>query len=69
MIEDFDYENFAKNMAEQAENLAPEDISKEARDYLISTLENFAKLAGESLCKDDSVDLDVHSATVITQGQ
>ena len=38
---DFDYENFAQNLAAQAQDLVPAEFSPEEKQYVINTLGNF----------------------------
>ena len=66
-IEGFDYKDFADSMAEQADSLVPSDMDKEAKEYLKTTLHNFTFLAGESLYKDNSIEITSEQACFITQ--
>ena len=43
---DFDYENFAQNLAAQAQELVPQDFNDVQKQYVINTLGNFAMLSG-----------------------
>lgn len=66
-MEKFDYKDFSENMALQAMNLIPDDISDEGRKYLIKTIENFSYLAGEAIENDTTLNLTVDNKVVITQ--
>ena len=63
----FDYENFAQNLAAQAQDLVPADFSPEEKEYVINTLGNFSMMAGKALAEDKSLPFDVDTSTYITQ--
>ena len=63
----FDYKSFAENMSAQAKDMLPADISKEARSYIIKTIENFVILAGEALVNDKSLTLTAENQQAICQ--
>lgn len=66
-IEGFDYKEFAKSMAQQAQGLVPQDISDEDKLYIVQTLGNFTLMAGEALYGDESLKLTAEQAIFITQ--
>ncbi len=66
-IEGFDYKEFAESMAEQAEQLAPADLSKKDKEYLVRTMLNFTALAGEGMSNETSLKFDAEQAVFICQ--
>lgn len=66
-IQGFNYEEFAKNMADQAVQLVPADLQDFEKEYIVKTLGNFTMVAGEALSKDESLNLNVDQAVFITQ--
>ena len=66
-IEGFDYQGFAASMAEQAKELAPQDLKDFEKEYIVKTLGNFTHLAGEALYNDESLKLNADQAVFITQ--
>lgn len=64
---DFDYENFAQNLAAQAQELVPAEFSPEEKQYVINTLGNFSMMAGKALTEDQNLPFDAETSTYITQ--
>lgn len=64
---DFDYENFAQNLAAQAQDLVPAEFSPEEKQYVINTLGNFSMMAGKALAEDNNLPFDAETSTYITQ--
>ena len=64
---DFDYENFAQNLAGQAQELVPQDFTDEQKQYVINTLGNFSLMAGKALAEDPSLNFNAEQSTYITQ--
>ena len=64
---DFDYENFAQNLAGQAQGLVPQDFTDEQKQYVINTLGNFSLMAGKTLAEDPSLNFNAEQSTYITQ--
>lgn len=67
MATNFDYETFARNLAEQAQELVPQDFQDHQKQYIVNTLGNFSLLAGKTLAEDTSLNFDEAQATTITQ--
>ena len=63
----FDYEKFARELAEQAQGLVPEDLSDDQRQYVVNTLGNFAMLSGKALAEDSNLTFDENQSAMITQ--
>lgn len=66
-IEGFNYQEFAKMLAQQAEELVPAEFQKFQKDYVINTITNFATLSGEAIYNDDKVNFNADQAMFITQ--
>lgn len=64
---DFDYENFAQNLAAQAQELVPQEFSEDEKSYVINTLGNFSLMAGKALAEDKNLPFDAETSTYITQ--
>ncbi len=63
----FDYENFAQNLAAQAQELVPQDFNDVQKQYVINTLGNFAMLSGKALAEDPNLNFNEEQAVTITQ--
>lgn len=66
-IKGFDYKKFAIMMAEQAKELAPPDLKDFEKEYIVKTLGDFTFKAGETLYKDETLNIDEAQAVFITQ--
>lgn len=66
-IEGFDYQGFARSMAEQAKELVPAGLKDFEKDYIVRTLGDFTFKAGEALYNDETLQLTVDQAVFITQ--
>ena len=66
-IPDFDYENFAQNLAAQAQELVPAEFTDAQRQYIVNTLGNFAMLSGKALAEDPNLNFNAEQAVTITQ--
>ena len=64
---DFDYENFAQNLATQAQELVPPDFDDNQKAYVINTLGNFATLSGKALAEDENLNFNAEQSITITQ--
>ena len=64
---DFDYENFAQNLAAQAQDLVPQDFNDVQKQYVINTLGNFALLSGQTLAQDPNLNFNAEQSITITQ--
>lgn len=63
----FDYENFAQNLAAQAQELVPQDFNDAQKQYVINTLGNFAMLSGKAIAEDPNLNFNEEQAVTITQ--
>ena len=66
-IKGFNYEEFAQNLASQAQEIVPADFNQNQKQYVVNTLFNFSKLAGEALANDNELKLNADQAVMITQ--
>ena len=67
-IKDFDYKAFAEDLASQAGQLVPADFKQNEKEYVTTTLLNFATMAGEALYQDqDNLGFSAEQAAMITQ--
>ena len=65
--EDFNYQEFAQNLAAQAQDLVPADFDENQKAYVINTLGNFALMAGEALATDPNLNFNADQCITITQ--
>lgn len=63
----FDYENFAQNLAAQAQELVPKEFNENQKQYIINTLGNFALLSGKALAEDPNLKFNEDQSITITQ--
>ena len=66
-IEGFNYEDFSKNLAQQASGVIPTDIDETSKSYIINLVFNYCMLAGEALDKDTTISLNAQQACIICQ--
>ncbi len=66
-IEGFDYKEFAKNLAEQAGQVIPADISDSDKQYIVNIVYNFSYMAGEALFNDANLNFNAQQAMLVTQ--
>ena len=66
-IKGFDYEAFAQNLTQQAQEIVPQDFDQNQKQYVVNTLMNFSRLAGEALYNDKESNFNADQAILITQ--
>jgi len=66
-IEGFNFENFAKNLAGQAKQVIPPNLSEEEKAFVVNIIYKFCYLSGEALSNDESVKLNANQAMLISQ--
>ncbi len=66
-IEGFDYQGFAQNLAQQAQELIPKDFNDNQRNYVANTLLNFSLIAGQALNDDKELGFNLDQAMMTTQ--
>ena len=66
-IPDFDYKAFATNLAQQASEVVPPEISKPNKDYIVSLVLNFCNMSGEALANDKEYQYTADNAYIIVQ--
>ena len=64
---DFDYEKYAKDLKAQAENLLPEDLNDEAKNFLLDKMENYVKISAQALCNDSEADISAAQIQTVCQ--
>lgn len=67
VIEGFNPQDFAKNLAGQASQVIPADISAEDKKFIVDIVYKFCVLSGDALVKDPALNLDAGQASLITQ--
>ena len=60
-------QEFAKNLAQQAMQVVPEDITEEQKKYVVNKVYQFCTLAGDAINNDPGLNYDVNKASVISQ--
>ena len=66
-IKQFDYNSFAVDLANQAKEVVPADISPEDKNFIITLIERFCKMAGDALVKEENSKLNASEASLVTQ--
>lgn len=66
-IQGFNHEEFARNLATQAQEIVPAEFNDIQKQYVVNTLYNFSKVAGESLSNDKELNFNADQAVMITQ--
>lgn len=66
-IKGFDYDAFAKNLTAQAQEIVPQDFNQNQKQYVVNTLMNFSRLAGEALYNDTENNFTAEQAMLLTQ--
>ncbi len=64
---DFDYKSFAQNLAQQAQEMVPQEFDDFQKQYVVNTLGNFAMLSGQTLAEDENLHFDAEQSVLITQ--
>ncbi len=64
---DFDYQGFAKNLAQQAQEMVPAEFNDFQKQYVVNTLGNFAMLSGKTLAEDENLHFNAEQSVLITQ--
>lgn len=66
-IEGFQYEEFSKELSNQAVELIPSDIKDKQRDFIIDIIYKFCTLAGNALNDDGTLNFTAEQAFMIVQ--
>ncbi|MBE7706005.1 MAG: hypothetical protein E7Z91_02015 [Cyanobacteria bacterium SIG30] len=67
LIKGFNHQAFAQDLANQAGELVPNDISEEDKKFVVSIVHDFSLIAGDAIKKDATVKLDVNDAAMLAQ--
>lgn len=65
--ENFDPDKFAQNMAQQAQDFIPADISDNNKKFLVNILYKFCAMAGSAIVQDKNINLTTQQAIIVTQ--
>ncbi len=66
-IKGFNYEEFAKNLTDQAKEIVPADFNDNQKQFVVNTLYNFSNMAGKALSEDKESGFTADQAMMITQ--
>lgn len=66
-IAGFNHEEFAKNLAQQAREVVPPDISQQEKAYIVNLVYQYCMIAGNELNKDPQSPFNVEQARIICQ--
>ena len=66
-ISQFNYEAFAADLANQAKSVIPPDIKPNDKEFIITIIERFCKMAGDALVKEENSKLNASEASLVTQ--
>ena len=67
VIQGFDQKAFAKNLAMEASQVIPGNISEADRKFVVEIIHKFCLLCGDALVKDEKYNLNAQQASMITQ--
>lgn len=66
-IQGFDFEKFAQDLTAQAQEIVPAEFDANQKQYIVNTLYNYSKMAGEALYNDTTLNFNADQAVMITQ--
>lgn len=66
-IPNFTPQEFAKNLAQQAMQVVPEDLTEEQKKYIVNKVYQFCTLAGDAINNDTNLNYDIDKASIVTQ--
>lgn len=66
-IEGFNYQEFAKILTGQVDELVPAEFEEFQKSYIVNTVKNFSTLCGEALYNDAAINISADQAMLITQ--
>ena len=66
-IKTFQYKEFSNDLAQQASQVIPNDISAQDRDFIVKIIARFCAMAGEALVNEQNSKLSAQEASIITQ--
>lgn len=67
VIQGFDQKAFAKNLALEASQVVPPNVSEADKKFVIDLVYKFCLLCGDALVKDEKYNLNAEQASMITQ--
>ena len=66
-IKGFQYEEFSKNLAQQAQEVVPPEIQPNDKAYIVNLVFQYCMLAGEALNNDNTIQINAEQACIICQ--
>lgn len=66
-IDNFDHQEFGKNLAQQAQQVIPSDLTEEQQKYAVNKVYQFCILAGNALTQDPNLSYNANQASIIVQ--
>lgn len=66
-LKTFQCEAFAKDLAAQASQVVPADISAEGKEFIVEIINRYCKMAGDALVNEQNSKLNAQQASLITQ--
>lgn len=66
-IKNFNPDAFAKDLSAQASQVAPHDLNKQDKEFLIAIIYRFCKMAGEALANEENSKLNAKEAELVSQ--
>lgn len=67
LIKGFNHTDFAKNLATQASELIPKDLSEIDKKFIVDIVYKFCLMSGDALNKDNTINLNANQACLISQ--
>ena len=66
-LQNFNYEEFAANLTQQAGAVIPPDVKGEGRAFIVDIIQKFCNMACEALVKEENSKLDAQKASLVVQ--
>lgn len=66
-LKNFNYEAFATDLAQQASQMLPDDLSAEEKTFVVSIITRFCKMAGDALVKEENSTLNTNEVCTVIQ--
>lgn len=63
----FNPEEFAGDLTSQAEQVIPQDLQKQEREFILGIIYRFCKMAGEAIAKEENTTLTCSQASLVVQ--
>ncbi|OGI18451.1 MAG: hypothetical protein A2287_05550 [Candidatus Melainabacteria bacterium RIFOXYA12_FULL_32_12] len=66
-ISNFNPQEFGQSLAQQAQQVIPQDLTDEQKQYVVNKVYQFCILAGNALNQDPNINFDANQASIIVQ--